>query len=113
MFKEWIGRRWILANAPPVEPTALTSKEYMLSVWKQDAQDLLEGMKQELFSNSTLERPDWDRRFYLKTDWSKFAIGAVLCQDNPEDEVAFKAKQIGTVGSPCLFEKAKSHKVSG
>ena len=55
-----------------------------------------------------LKRPNWNRPFCVKTDWSSLAKGAVLCQPEctPKAEAAIK-KQLAE-GSPNEFDKTVS-----
>ena len=43
-------------------------------------QRLLEQLKKEILSVPNLAIPDPSRRFYIKTDWSKYGMGAVILQ---------------------------------
>ena len=47
---------------------------------------LLEVLKQEILEGPVLKWPDPNRRFYLKTDWSCMAQGAVLLQADITEE---------------------------
>jgi hypothetical protein len=54
-------------------------------------------LKQEILNGPVLKRPNWNRRFYLKTDWSKNAMGAVVLQADctPEAEEAIQRELEG------------------
>ena len=43
-------------------------------------------VKETYLSGPTLERPDPYRRFYIKSDWYKNGIGAVLLQEDVSEE---------------------------
>jgi hypothetical protein len=76
-------------------------------LWKPKDTALLEELKQELLDGPVLKRPDWNRRFYLKTDWSKDAMaGAILqpkCSEAAEEEIL---KEVET--GICNFDKTIS-----
>ena len=57
----------------------------------------------KFFAGPILARPDYSRRFYLKTDWSAAGMGALLLQadSNPQAEAA---EQEEVDGGPCRFE---------
>ena len=69
---------------------------------------LLEQLKEEIIHGLVLARPDYNRRFYLKTDWSKHGMAAVLCQADPECSESIAAEKTEAAGGPCLFDKAKT-----
>ena len=52
----------------------------MVSLWTPECQAVLTWMKESILKGLMLVRPNPARRFYLKTDWSKDVIGAVLLQ---------------------------------
>ena len=66
--------------------------------------ELLESLKQEVLEGPVLKRPDSNRRFYLKTDWSAMAQAAVLLQADVTDE-AEQATLNELWGKECEFEK--------
>ena len=47
---------------------------------------LLERIKKDILSGPTLSRPDPSRGFYIKTDWSKDGMGAVILQVDVSEE---------------------------
>ena len=49
-------------------------------------QMLLERLKRDILSGPTLARPDPSRKLYIKTDWSKGAMGMVLLQADVSEE---------------------------
>jgi hypothetical protein len=69
------------SNQPSIED----EKHHVDSVWTKEDDELLEQLKQEITIHPILARPDLSKRFYLKTDWSKWAFGAALCQPSDED----------------------------
>ena len=52
----------------------------MQNLWNTEKQRLLERLKKDILSGPTLEITDPSRRFYIKTDWSKDGMVAVLIQ---------------------------------
>jgi hypothetical protein len=75
--------------------------------WKASNEALLQELKEEILKGPVLKRPDSNRRFYLKSDWSAHAQGAVLLQagcDKEEEE----AIQREINGEKCEFEKTIS-----
>jgi hypothetical protein len=46
----------------------------------------LDSLKKEILQGLTLKRPNPDHRFYVKTDWSAWAQGAVLLQADVSEE---------------------------
>jgi hypothetical protein len=66
---------------------------------------LLTSLKKEVLESPTLKRPKPNRRFYVKTDWSTWAQGAVLLQvDVLEEAEAAMWREIH--GGQCEFDKA-------
>jgi hypothetical protein len=61
----------------------------MATVWDQEDQLLLNELIDKLITRTTLARPDYiTRRFYLKTDWCRLGMAAVLLQADPDNEDA-------------------------
>ncbi len=50
------------------------------ALWQDTDDQLMGALKSELLEGPVLKRPNWNRRFYLKTDWSKEAMAAVVLQ---------------------------------
>jgi hypothetical protein len=101
--------RKILLAAPALEPLAQDSKDYIRRSWTPACAELLTRLKSAIKSQPALQRPNWDRRFYLKTDWSKSGMGAVLCQASPEEPDAITAELQEEDGGKCLFDKTKGN----
>ena len=96
--------RAIISKQP--KPGTCTIKEeeaMMTALWGPQEEALLEELKQAIVEGPMLARPDPSRRFYVKTDWSKEGIGAVLLQaeDTPE---ARKAEREEIEGGKCEFK---------
>ena len=58
----------------------------MEELWTEEDESLLMEFKKEILIKPVMDRPDLNKRFYLKTDFSKFAFGAALCQADDKDE---------------------------
>ena len=54
--------------------------------WGPNQQAAFDALKELLTSAPVLRGADWDLVFYLTTDWSKLALGAVLSQIDPLTE---------------------------
>ena len=87
----------------PGQLTAETERSFFKGFWLPEHQQLLDELKKELLSGLILARPNPDRRFYVKTDWSRLAMGAVLLQTK-SDEDSTLAEELEKQGGPCFFE---------
>ena len=83
-------------------------KEILDEEWKKEDEELLAELKQAITSEPILRRPNSNARFYLKTDWSKNAMGAALLQPNPDDDAAMLAMKDEIAGEACQFDQTKS-----
>ena len=100
--------RAILKKKPPVDTDPDTEARLLTELWTPKEDSLLHVMKEAILSGPVLKRPDWDRPFFVKTDWSSFAKGAALCQpkNTPAAEEALrKERDEGTVAD---FDKTIS-----
>lgn len=61
--------------------------------WGPEDNQLLAKLKQALLDEPILKRPDFKQRFFLKTDWSRLAMGAVLCQAEDPGEATGDPKE--------------------
>ena len=101
--------RWILKQQPaPGSATPAEEREVIATLWDPPDSTLLEQLKEEVINGVVLARPDYDRRFYLKTDWSKDGMAAALCQADPNCPDSVAAEKSEDAGGPCLFDKAKT-----
>jgi hypothetical protein len=101
--------RWILKQQPaPGSATPAEERELVAALWEPQDLNLLDQLKEEVINGLVLARPDYNRRFYLKTDWSKHGMAAVLCQADPNCPESVAAEQAEGAGSPCLFDRAKT-----
>lgn len=74
-------------------------------IWTEDDTKTMNELLDELTSRPVLARPDYTRRFYLKTDWCRLGMAAVLLQADPEDPIAMEAEREETQGKACSFDK--------
>jgi hypothetical protein len=75
--------------------------------WNELDNALLEELKNDILSEPILQRPNPNLRFYLKTDWSKNAMGAALLQPAP-CEAALASMNSEINGESCNFDLTKS-----
>jgi hypothetical protein len=101
--------RWILKQQPaPGLATPAEERELVAALWEPQDLNLLDQLKGEVINGLVLARPDYNRGFYLKTDWSKHGMAAVLCQADHNCPESVAAEQAEGAGSPCLFDRAKT-----
>ena len=99
--------RWrtILKQAPsPGECTKDEEADKLQALWTSEDDELMQTLKQEILDGPVIKRPDPNRRFYLKTDWSCDAQGAVLLQagcSKKEEEAVHRE----ILGGKCEFDK--------
>ena len=72
--------------------------------WTIGHESVLKDMKQAILSDPILQRPDVNRRFYLKTDYSSRGYGAALCQADASPE-AKRAESEEEDGGLCQFDR--------
>jgi hypothetical protein len=68
-----------------------------------DRQQRLQQLKQDILDRLMMKRPNPNRRYYLKTDWSAEAQGAVLLQDGWSKEEEAMMREVA--GGSCEFDK--------
>ena len=116
-YQEWIPyyevriRRWreYKKEAPPPNASRQEQVAFLSSKWTTQDQQLLRELADELLKTPIRKRPDFERRFYLKTDWSKCGMGAALLQADADNEVARLAEEAEKKGGPCAFDKTTSN----
>lgn len=78
-------RHLIPSFAAVSEPlVALTSPKRAFS-WSQNEEDAFQNLQRVFFQKPFLKQPNFNDIFYVNTDASKFAIGAVVLQRHGED----------------------------
>ena len=80
-------------RAKPGTETSEDEKKAVASLWEPQDDTILH-------CGPVLKRPNSKRRFYLKTDWSSNAMGAVLLQADLTEE-AEEAMQLKIQGEKC------------
>ena len=81
--------------------------ELLSAHWDNSCQELLSELKEEILSGPVLARPDPNRRFYIKTDWSRLGMGAVLLQADGSPE-SREAEARERAGGRCEFERSRT-----
>jgi hypothetical protein len=109
LYEERIGPYRDIMKQAPNPGTSSNEEEATLlrTLWTQNDQLLFETLKGEITTGPVLKRPDPNRRFYLKTDWSAHAQGAVLLQAGCTDEEE-AAVQREIHGEKCEYDKTVS-----
>jgi hypothetical protein len=100
--------RDVLSKKPSVIASKQEESDKMDTLWNRADSALLEELKTKIISGPVLKtRPDWNRRFYLKMDWSSKGMSSVLLQaeTTPDAEDAIHSKIKGDV---CQFDKMLS-----
>ena len=111
-YQDWIANyelrigRW-RQHIKKLKGTKPTESEIPMALeWVQEDQQLLNKLLDELITRPTLARPDYTRRFYLKTDWCRLGMAAVLLQADPDDDEAKQNElQEANKTKPCNFDK--------
>ena len=111
-YQDWIANyelrigRW-RQHIKALKSNGATENETSLAtVWQTADNELMTELIEELIKRPTLARPDYTRRFYLKTDWCRLGMAAVLLQANPTDKAATEHERQEThEKQPCKFDK--------
>jgi len=102
-IKPW---RELQRRQPDIGTPTDEERLLMQSLWTKEHEALLEELKNDIMSNVVLARPNPEKRFYIKTDWSKTGYGAVLLQAG-DDEDSKEAERSEAAGGLCLFDRTK------
>ena len=78
--------------------------ELIQNLCNPEGQRLLELLNKYILSGPTLEKPEPSRRLYIKTDWYKDGMGAVLLQEDVSEEARKLEAQEKDDGN-CEFDK--------
>ena len=115
-YQDWIANyelrigRW-RQHIKQLKGTKPTESEITMEItWSEQDTNLLNELLDELTFRPTLARPDYTRRFYLKTDWCRLGMAAVLLQADPDSSEATQAEKDETERTkPCSFDKHMHH----
>lgn len=80
-------RRFIKNFSTITQPLTKLLKKDAIFNWTSLQQDSFEKLKSLLCSEPLLQYPDFSKTFYLTTDASNFAIGSVLSQGEPPNDL--------------------------
>ena len=79
--------RKILAHqAKPGSPKYHQEQTKIQELWTNSHSQILEEMKQAILLGPVLQKLNFDKRMYLKTNWSKYGMAVVLLQANNTSE---------------------------
>ena len=95
-FMNFYGR-FIRNYADIMTPITRLLKKGTKFEWGKDQQESFERIKQAFTSATIVQHPDLDQPFWVETDASDFAIGAVLSQKNEQGKlhpIAFYSRQL-------------------
>ena len=115
-YQDWIANyelrigRW-RQHIKQLKGTKPTESEIAMdTTWTEQDTKLLNELLDELTTRPTLARPDYTRRFYLKTDWCRLGMAAILLQADPDSTEAAQAEKDETERTkPCSFDKHMHH----
>ena len=97
-------RKVLMCQPAPGEMSKHEEADKMAELWTDGCEALLAKLKKDILAGPVLARPNPNRRFYLKTDWSKEGMGAVLLQADDSDE-ARAAEKAEKDGGRCEFDR--------
>ena len=88
-------RRFIMSYAEIVAPLFALLRKETIWHWGADQQVAFDTLKRKLVEEPILRQPDFTKQFYIYTDASNAAIGAILAQkqdDNAEYVVSYASR---------------------
>ncbi|KAK7573978.1 hypothetical protein V9T40_011169 [Parthenolecanium corni] len=92
-------RKFIKDYASIARPLyALTNKKTLFQ-WTEEHEKIFDQLKQSITDNAVLAFPQFDKIFYLHTDASDYAVGAVLSQKDDEgilQPITFESKVLNS-----------------
>lgn len=80
-------RRFIENFSKITLPLTKLLKKDAIFLWTSDQQNAFEKLKNTLCTEPLLQYPDFTQTFYLTTDASNYAIGSVLSQNKPPNDL--------------------------
>jgi transposase InsO family protein len=90
-------RRFINNYAALTQPLTTLTKKDVTFKWTADEQSAFEAIKSRFQTDVVLQYVDNSKKFILETDASNFALGGVLSQEGPNNElqpIAFFSRQL-------------------
>jgi hypothetical protein len=100
--------RAVLKKKPPVDTDTEEEERMLTNLWTPKEDSLIHVLKKAILTGPVLKRPDWDRQFHVKTDWSSFAKGGALCQAECTPEAEEAIRKESEEGTPAEFDKTIS-----
>src|SRR5581483_6053711 len=88
-------RKFVPEFSKIVKPLTSLTKKDTPYVWTQKQQEAFDILKDKLCDTPVLQFPDFNRHFYLYTDASGYAMGAILAQKDENDQeyvIAYASK---------------------
>lgn len=98
-------RRFIPNFSNITKPLTKLLKKDIPFEWTNLQQDDFEKLKNALCSEPVLQYPNFSETFYLTTDASQYAIGSVLSQGNPPDDLPISYASRTLNGAESLLPK--------
>jgi len=92
----------VYAGKPGMIPRHIEAAQ-IDAAWTQEDDCILDDLKETVLSAPILQRPNPKRRYFLKTDWCKDGMAAVLLQRDDSPEAA-AAEERENQGEPCEFD---------
>ena len=80
-------RKFIAKYAEITRPLTDLTKKQVKWAWEQAQKGSFEALKEAFLSKPILQIPDSDKPFTLETDASKYALGAVLMQEDSNGDL--------------------------
>ena len=77
----WLGRFIPNLSKLTASISSLKNKKGPDFIWGETQQESFEAIQRAISNTKTLRHPDFTKEFYVQTDASDYAIGAVLLQD--------------------------------
>jgi hypothetical protein len=90
--KQFLGlsgyyRRFINQYSHVAKPLTSLLKKNVPFVWSAECEESFNKLKQELIKSPILQYPDFEKPFVLTTDASQYAIGSILSQGEPSQDL--------------------------
>ena len=79
------GQEQLKSQPKPGKCNPIEEMNKLKELWTNEDTKLLDQLKQEILDKPVLKRPNSNRQFYLKTDWSRWGMGAVTMNYSTAD----------------------------